>query len=66
MIERTEPSPEVLIHAFEIAKDTELTSSMLGALGLYNAQLDVLLNPPEAPQLWYFDTDEKNIVRGWE
>lgn len=64
-MERFEPSPEVLIRALELTRNVEPTQSMLGALGLYNAQRDLPRNPSEAPQRWAVEL-ETNIERGRE
>ena len=40
----------------DIEKDTEVTSRLLGALGLYSCLDDIYVNPPEPESRW--------IVRG--
>lgn len=64
-METFEPSQEVLKRALELTRNVEPTNSMLGALGLYNAQHDRPRNPSEAPQKWAVEL-ETNIERGRE
>lgn len=45
-------SDEANERRFDIEKDTELTSRLLGALGLYDASQDEYVNPQHTDSLW--------------
>ena len=46
-------SDEANERRFDIEKDTELTSRLLGALGLYDASKDEYVNPQHTDSLWH-------------
>lgn len=58
-----ERSQEAFERALEIQKDTELTSRILGSLGLYNAAFDTY-DVPEHPEdsRWAVELDDDSNV----
>lgn len=46
-------SDEANERRFDIEKDTELTSRLLGSLGLYDASQDEYVNPEHIDSFWH-------------